>query len=89
MALKRVFALALIAVLALSMGGCASADAAKQTEVGFYLDTVIMLTAYTEDASALKDAMAECARYEALLPVFRKLAENQCTVAELMARQSQ
>ena len=67
MALKRVFALALIAVLALSMGGCASADAAKQTEVGFYLDTVIMLTAYTEDASVLKDAMAECARYEALL----------------------
>ncbi len=67
MALKRVFALILAAMTALSLGGCASADTEKQTEVGFYLDTVIMLTAYVEDASVLKDAMAECGRYEQLL----------------------
>ena len=39
----------------------------KKTEVGFYLDTVITLTAYVEDAQVLKDAMAECGRYEQLL----------------------
>jgi xylulokinase len=38
--------------------------------------------------SRIRPVPEECARYEALLPVFRKLAENQCTVAELMARQS-
>ncbi len=67
MTLKKVFAQLLTVTLALSAGGCASADAVKQTEVGFYLDTVITLTAYVEDAAVLKDAMAECARYEALL----------------------
>ncbi len=38
----------------------------KRTEVGFYLDTVITLTAYAEDQQVLKDAMAECGRYESL-----------------------
>ena len=39
----------------------------KQTEVGFYLDTVITLTAYVEDSQVLKDALEECGRYEQLL----------------------
>ena len=39
----------------------------KRTEVGFYLDTVITLTAYVDDPQILQDAMAECARYEQLL----------------------
>ena len=49
-------------------GGCASdRDLPKLSEVGFYLDTVITLTAYTNDKQVLKDAMAECGRYEKLL----------------------
>ena len=34
---------------------------------GFYLDTVVTLTAYVDDPQVLKDAMAECGRYERLL----------------------
>ena len=47
-------------------GGC-SAEVTKMSEVGFYLDTVITLTAYVEDGQVLKDAMEECGRYEKLL----------------------
>ena len=39
----------------------------KRTEVGFYLDTVITITAYVEDPQVLRDAMTECGRYEQLL----------------------
>ncbi len=39
----------------------------KLTEVGFYLDTVITLTAYVENSQVLKDALDECGRYERLL----------------------
>ena len=35
--------------------------------MGFYLDTVVTLTAYVEDDQPLKDALEECGRYEALL----------------------
>ena len=57
----------LVAVMLLC-GGCAAEKALpKMTEVGFYLDTVIMLTAYTEDGQVLKDALAECGRYERML----------------------
>ena len=53
---------------ALLCGGCASdRDLPKLSEIGFYLDTVITLTAYTNDKQVLKDAMAECGRYEKLL----------------------
>ena len=53
---------------ALLCGGCAAKkELVKTTEVGFYLDTVITMTAYVEDAQVLKDAMAECGRYERLL----------------------
>ena len=44
-----------------------SAEAAKETAIGFYLDTVITLTAYTEDVQVLNDALEECGRYEKLL----------------------
>lgn len=43
------------------------ATAKKQTEVGFYLDTVITLTAYTDDSEVLKNALEECGRYEEML----------------------
>ena len=58
------------AVLAAGIMLCANvsvAETAKQTEVGFYLDTVITLTAYVDDAQVLKDGLAECGRYEQLL----------------------
>ena len=63
---KRICAV-LLAMLLLC-GGCTSdRDLPKLTEVGFYLDTVITLTAYTNDKQVLKDALEECGRYEKML----------------------
>ena len=45
----------------------AETELPKISEVGFYLDTVITLTAYTDDNQVLKDAMAECGRLEQVL----------------------
>ena len=42
-------------------------DLPKRTEVGFYLDTVITISAYVDDPQILKDAMTEVGRYEQLL----------------------
>lgn len=67
MTTKRIFSL-LMALLLLLCGGCsAEKELPKISEVGFYLDTVITLTAYTDNAQVLKDAMAECGRYEQIL----------------------
>lgn len=65
MKIKRAAALLLLAALALA--GCATAEPKKQSVVGFYLDTVITLTAYVDDAAVLEDGLAECGRLEALL----------------------
>ena len=65
--MKRILALALVALLFAALAGCASAEPKKQTAVGFYLDTVITLTAYVDDAQLLEDALKECGRYESLL----------------------
>ena len=57
--------LTLLVLLTVVCSGCAAEkDLPKLSEVGFYLDTVITLTAYTEDAQVLKDALEECGRYE-------------------------
>ena len=57
----------LLAVMMLC-GGCAEEKIPpKISEVGFYLDTVITLTAYVEDKQILKDALEECGRYEKIL----------------------
>ena len=65
---KTVKACAAILAVILLCGGCSAEKALTQTrEIGFYLDTVITLTAYTEDGQALKDALDECGRYEQLL----------------------
>ena len=58
---------ALALALMLAMAGCASAEPKKESAVGFYLDTVVTLTAYVDDAQVLKDALDECGRWEALL----------------------
>ena len=58
----------LILSLMILCSGCgAEKELPKLSEVGFYLDTVIILTAYTDDDQVLKDAMEECSRYEKLL----------------------
>ena len=65
--MKKIVCL-LIAAAVFLCGGCsAEKELPKQTEVGYYLDTVIIMTAYTEDGQALKDAMEECGRYERIL----------------------
>jgi len=66
--LKKRAVLYAMAVVLLLCGGCsAEKELPKLSEVGFYLDTVITLTAYTEDGQILKDAMEECGRYEQML----------------------
>ena len=57
----------LLAALFLCTGCSGEKIPPKLSEVGFYLDTVITLTAYTEDKQILKDALQECGRYEQLL----------------------
>ena len=39
----------------------------KETKVGYYLDTVITLTAYTEQAELLEKGLELCGEYEKLL----------------------
>lgn len=67
--MKRKNALALVvAGLLLVCGGCGTEKTVqKVSEVGYYLDTVVTLTAYTEDPQVLKDAMQECGRLEGIL----------------------
>ena len=55
------------AFLTAAVGMSAHAEMSKESAVGFYLDTVITLTAYTEDVQILNDALEECGRYERLL----------------------
>lgn len=66
--MKKRAVLYAMAMVLLLFGGCsAEKELPKLSEVGFYLDTVITLTAYTEDGQILKDAMEECGRYEQML----------------------
>ena len=65
---KKIRLVPLILSLMILCSGCgAEKELPKLSEVGFYLDTVIILTAYTDDDQVLKDAMEECSRYEKLL----------------------
>ena len=63
----RALALLLAAACAACLAGCARQEPKKESAVGFYLDTVITLTAYVDDVSVLQDALEECGRYERLL----------------------
>ena len=66
--MKRTILAVMLFLAIMTLSACGEEpQTTKQTEVGYYLDTVITLTAYVEDASVLKDAMAECGRYEAML----------------------
>ena len=69
--MKRIPSLLLTAGLVMSLfltpAGCKASELNKESVIGFYLDTVITLTAYVEDSSVLNDALEECGRYERLL----------------------
>ena len=61
-------AAAILLAALLLCGSCAPQKTPpKLTEIGFYLDTVITLTAYVENGQVLRDALEECGRYERLL----------------------
>ena len=65
---KRMQFCALMLAALMLCGGCtAERPLTKFSEIGFYLDTVITLTAYTENGQVLKDALEECGRYEQIL----------------------
>ena len=64
--MKKIFALMLVLIIAsLSASSCAGAE--KESAVGFYLDTVVTLTAYVDDPQVLQDALRVCGGYESLL----------------------
>ena len=60
--MKKPLCLLLAAVLmsALLPTPVFAADAEKKSVSGFYMDTIITLTAYTDDEAVLNDAMKEC-----------------------------
>jgi len=62
--LKKLIAIMLI-LTCLPIAACAKEE--KQSAVGFYLDTVVTLTAYVDDAQLLKDALSVCGEYERML----------------------
>ncbi len=65
---RKIHVIVLMLCMMIMLGSCAQEkDLPKQTEVGFYLNTVITLTAYTDNTQVLKDALTECGRYEKLL----------------------
>lgn len=64
--MKRLTGLILITIMLLS-GLSAEAQVTRQSAVGFYLDTVITLTAFVEDKALLDSALAKCGEYEKLL----------------------
>jgi len=64
---SRATALIVLIALIASFAISAPAEVERQTAVGFYLDMVITLSAYVEDAKILNDALEECGRYENLL----------------------
>ena len=66
--MKRLACIAVLAVLFFLCGACSTdRTPEKRSEVGYYLDTVITLTAYTDDPQVLKDGLEECGRLENLL----------------------
>ncbi|MGX8707006.1 MAG: FAD:protein FMN transferase [bacterium] len=63
--MKRLCIFFVLLMILSILPGCAAVE--KKSSVGFYLDTVITLTAYVNDQSVLEDALKECGRYERLL----------------------
>ena len=64
--------------------GALGAAALGAVGVGMW-DSFDRLRSVCEVKSSIAPVKEDSAKYEAMLPVFKKLAENQCLVAELMA----
>lgn len=64
---SRLFAVMTAGMLLLCSACGEAKTPEKRSEVGYALDTVITLTAYTDDEQVLKDAMGECRRLEGIL----------------------
>ena len=45
----------------------AAKNTSKESRIGFFLDTVVTLTAYTDHPELLEEALEECGRYEKML----------------------
>lgn len=63
---KRLILAAIILAVSLAPIG-SMGETKKLSNVGFYFDTVVTINAYVEDMGVINEALAECARYEALL----------------------
>ena len=71
---KRFYALLLSAALLSVLTACGGAvrptstpTPQRQSQVGFYFDTVVTMEVYTNDETLLADAQAACQRYDDLL----------------------
>ena len=68
--MKKIITIILLC-MSLLLSGCgkapASKEANKQSRVIFYFDTVVTITAYTDDENLLSEVEEECLRYEKLL----------------------
>ncbi|MBR0367290.1 MAG: FAD:protein FMN transferase [Clostridia bacterium] len=64
--MNKLFKLLLVlAIASLTVSACAGAE--KESAVGFYLDTVVTLTAWVDDPQVLQDALRVCGEYEGML----------------------
>ena len=66
--MKRKWVAAMLSgIMLMICASCGAKELPRVSKVGFYLDTVITLTAYTDQESLLEEGLAECGRYEQLL----------------------
>ena len=68
--IKRKSAVLLAVILMICSGtlaGCSQKEVVKESRVGFFLDTVITLTAYTDRPETLEEGLEACGQYEKLL----------------------
>ena len=59
--------LAVVLISALLPAAAFAAEEEKKTVYGFYMETIMSFTAYTDDEEVLNDALMECGRYDRLL----------------------
>ena len=64
---RKWIAAAMAGIMLLICSSCGAGELPRVSRVGFFLDTVITLTAYTDNESLLEEGLAECGRYERIL----------------------
>ena len=66
--MKRKWIAAIMAgIMLMICSSCGAGELPRVSRVGFFLDTVITLTAYTDNESLLEEGLEECGRYERIL----------------------